>query len=89
MEGHLVRGQLREVPPERLAVEVVAGMDTGAANRLAQTLARLSRSNKYDYIFVELLGDDNPLHAARDLFSLQDAGVPLTDLLRVRFVGDD
>jgi hypothetical protein len=84
VEAGWVRGRLRNVPRGRLAVEEVTGCGPDLPQRFIEALSRLARSDLYDYIFVELLGDQNPLHLAH-LLTLSDArGTPLSDFLQVR-----
>jgi hypothetical protein len=65
-------------------VEEVTGCGPELPQRLVEALSRLARSDLYDYVFVELLGDQNPLHIAQ-LLTLPDArGTPLSDLIQVR-----
>lgn len=83
VEAGWVRGRLRNVPRGRLAVEEVTGCGPDLPQRFIEALSRLARSDLYDYIFVELLGDQNPLHLAH-LLTLSDArGTPLSDFLQL------
>jgi len=82
-EADWLQGRLRHVPRGRVVVEELPGHSQDVPNRFIETLSRLARSHLYDYIFVELLGDETPLHFAQMLTQSSGRGTPLTELLQV------